>query len=92
MLNIALVSHSPHLAGAERMLTNFAVSLETRKKFHPIVLIPNPSIGAMPSILADRGVEWRQAPEIRWYGFEDTSGSAEYARHVSSASVGAVVD
>lgn len=40
MIKIALVSHSPALAGAERMLFNLACILKDSEEFIPIVIIP----------------------------------------------------
>ncbi|SPA44876.1 glycosyltransferase family 4 protein [Cupriavidus taiwanensis] len=67
MLNVALISHSPHMTGAERMLTNLAILLKQHVDYEPIVLIPNPSHGKMPEVLAQHGIKWCEVPSMKWY-------------------------
>ena len=40
MKNIALISHTSNLGGAERMLVNLAILLQKTGKYNPIVFIP----------------------------------------------------
>jgi glycosyltransferase involved in cell wall biosynthesis len=82
MANVTLVSHSPLLSGAERMLVNLAVGLERGTRHRATVLIPEASLGPMPATLASAGIKWQEAPATRWYLFEDSQEAAEYARHV----------
>ena len=40
MITLALLSHSPHLTGAERMLLNLALLLRDSSTVRPILFIP----------------------------------------------------
>ena len=82
MSNVALVSHSPLLSGAERMAVNLAVGLNRGTGHRATVLIPEAPLGPMPATLASAGVEWQEAPATRWYLFEESRSAPEYARHV----------
>jgi len=57
MLKIALVSHSPHLAGAERMLLNLALALEGSRRYRAHVVVPrlpeSEGIGELASALLE---------------------------------------
>lgn len=44
MIRVALFSHSPGLAGAERMLFNMALLLKNTNKYEPVVFIPDSNI------------------------------------------------
>ena len=41
MEKVALISHSPYLLGAERMLLNMALVLSRTEKYKPVVFLPN---------------------------------------------------
>ena len=41
MKNVALVSHTSNLGGAERMLVNLALLLKKTENYNPILFIPN---------------------------------------------------
>lgn len=64
---VALISHSPHMTGAERMLTNLAVLLKQETDFRPVVLIPDPEEGTMVEHLCSHGIEWYPVPKMMWY-------------------------
>lgn len=50
---VAFISHSPHLAGAERSLANFILNID-RERFSPITILPGE--GPLKKILQEAGI------------------------------------
>lgn len=59
MINIALLSHSSYLAGAERMLFNLGLMLRNDPIFNPIIYIPQGPSKDLENICSDNNVEYR---------------------------------
>ena len=77
MLNIGLLSHSPYMCGAERMLLNLAVGLSKTGRVNPVLFIPNPDAGPLASMATDQGIRYAEVPPASWYFYEnqDTAGT-----------------
>ncbi|WP_338925705.1 glycosyltransferase [Mycetohabitans endofungorum] len=78
MLKVALISHSPYMAGAERMLTNLAILMRDQGEIEPVVLIPGSDQGSMYEVLDRHGIEWRNVPPMKWYIYEDEKNISGY--------------
>ncbi len=65
MINAVLVSHTPHLAGAERMLLNLALLLQRTSLIEPVLLIPGE--GAFAREAVARGLRYEIIPPLPWY-------------------------
>ncbi len=67
MLTLALFSHSPGLAGAERMLLNLAILLERSKTVRPVLLAPGE--GELIGAARRQGLACHTVPPPPWYVF-----------------------
>jgi glycosyltransferase involved in cell wall biosynthesis len=82
MKKIALISHSAHLHGAERMLLNLALLLKQHSDLHPILILPGQ--GDFSEIARSNGLQFVFANTSPWYiygstatYFQDTQASAD---------------
>lgn len=64
-VTVALVSHSPYTAGAERMLLNLALLLRKVPGIEPILLIPG--MGELAQEARERNLRYDLAPQCPWY-------------------------
>lgn len=80
MINVALMSHSPWLAGAERMLFNLALILKTSKKYNPIVYIPKGPCKDLEKICLDYDIEYRYIEKNTLYIF--VSDKQEFSKEL----------
>lgn len=56
MNKVAIISHSPAFAGAERMLFNMALILKSTQFYEPIVFIPNSSIKSLSDACEENNI------------------------------------
>lgn len=66
-MRIILVSHSPHLQGAERMILNFVRLFKNDHRIDIIVLIPSAGQGKLASELDAERVTWYEIPPAQWF-------------------------
>ncbi|KAL6702356.1 hypothetical protein ACN47E_010104, partial [Coniothyrium glycines] len=78
VVNVVLVSHSPHLCGAERMLVNLAIGLAATLRYRPIVLLPNAKAGPLARILDHHGIEWHDTPELSWFLWANVDATRDF--------------
>lgn len=71
MINVALMSHTSALAGAERMLFNMALILKESGIYNPIVYIPNGPSKALENICSANKIEYRNIEGYAQYLFVD---------------------
>ncbi len=78
MLNVGLLSHSPHLCGAERMLLNLAIGLMKTERFRPLLFIPTPDAGPLAAMAAEHGISCAEIPAPSWYFYENQESARTY--------------
>ena len=78
MLHVGLLSHSPHLCGAERMLVNLAIGLAKTGRIRPLLFIPAPQTGVMAALATEHGIGWAEIPAPSWYVWEDADSARSY--------------
>jgi len=78
MINAVLVSHSPHLAGAEQMLFNLALMLQRTSEIEPVILIPGEGEFSRKAVAC--GLHYELIPPLSWYILP--SDLAPYQRNV----------
>ncbi|HCC08177.1 MAG TPA: hypothetical protein DEP72_08500 [Clostridiales bacterium] len=86
MINVALVSHSHHLHGAERSLLSlaelfyrkFGITLFNNNNIHPILMIPALENGKMASIAQKSGYEVVYTPPNPWYIYKSPKNAQEF--------------
>lgn len=78
MLHIGLLSHSPHICGAERMLLNLAIGLSKTGRISPLLFIPAPDTGPLASMAAEHGIRYAEIPSPSWYFYEDQESARSY--------------
>ncbi|MFJ6327204.1 MULTISPECIES: glycosyltransferase family 4 protein [unclassified Rhizobium] len=66
-MHIVLISHSPHLQGAEKMLVNLACAIAKIPNWSVSVLIPEPHLGVLPKILDVNRIAWYPIPSHNWF-------------------------
>lgn len=76
MINIALISHTSSLAGAERMLFNMALILKEGDIYNPIVYMPNGPSRALEDICSSNEIEYRMMGVYSQYIFNNSSNTA----------------
>lgn len=76
MINIALISHTSALAGAERMLFNMALILKESDIYNPIVYMPNGPSKALEDICSSNEIEYRKMGAYSQYIFNNSSNSS----------------
>lgn len=76
MINIALISHTSALAGAERMLFNMALILKESNIYKPIVYMPNGPSKALEDICNSNEIEYRKMEIYSQYIFNNSSNSS----------------
>ncbi|WP_407306643.1 glycosyltransferase [Desulfosporosinus sp. SB140] len=67
MINVALVSHSPALTGAERMLFNLAMLLKSSNRHRPVMFIPVGPSKDLETICNDYKIKTVNLPEYVQY-------------------------
>lgn len=80
-ITAALVSHSPSLGGAERMLLNLALLLRRSPTVEPLLLIPGP--GELADAASANGLSHEFIPALPWYVYGDAD-LAGYRDRVAS--------
>lgn len=78
MLNIAIISHSPHLCGAERMLLNLAIALRDTVIFKPVVFVPCAEQGPLSDFLDREKIEWYGTPAVTHYVYVGSENARNY--------------
>lgn len=76
MINIAIISHTSALAGAERMLFNMALILKESNIYKPIVYMPNGPSKALEDICSSNEIEYRKMEIYSQYIFNNSSNSS----------------
>ena len=84
MLNVGLLSHSPYVCGAERMLLNLAIGLKKRGRINPRLFMPAPLEGDLASLAARHGIAWDEVPATSWYYNETKESAASYWARVAA--------
>ncbi len=84
MLNVALLSHTVDLSGAERMLLNLAQLLKRGNKVDPILLLPGRE-GDLIQAARDRNLRYESIIPAPWYHYYQST-DADYWRQVQAAS------
>jgi len=83
VITAALVSHSPFIHGAERMLLNLARLLRrTSDAIRPVLIIPG--LGEMASEARACGVEYELVPPLPWYLFGEIGAGNYHGEVVTS--------
>jgi glycosyltransferase involved in cell wall biosynthesis len=59
------------MGGGQKMLLNLAVLLKQSDKIHPILLIPNMSLGVLAQEARKENIECMNIPTNKWYLFTD---------------------
>jgi glycosyltransferase involved in cell wall biosynthesis len=67
MLHVGLLSHSPHLSGAERMLLNLAIGLASTGRVRPLLCIPAPEMGVLMGLAQKHRIPCQEIPSASWY-------------------------
>lgn len=80
MIKVALISHSPAFAGAERMLFNMALLLKNVQIYEPIVFIPESSIKSLYNACKDQNILTVQMPDHAQYIFISEENKNEMAQ------------
>ena len=78
MLKLGLLSHSPHLCGAERMLLNLAIGLAKTGRISPLLFIPAPETGVLAALAAEHGIPCAEIPSPSWYIGETQDSARSY--------------
>ena len=69
MINVALVSHTSAMGGAERMLFNLAMLLKASDRYYPVIFIPNGPSKDLETICNDNQIKTVNVPEYVQYIF-----------------------
>lgn len=72
MIRVGLVSHSPHLTGAEKMLLNLGIALRKNAAIEPVLFIPMSGHGPLAGEARRNNITWVDIPYYRWYIFKPT--------------------
>lgn len=80
MINVALISHSLNLAGAERMLFNCADILKNTEEYNPIVFMPDEIGKIWEKLCEDANIEIRTIYRAPWYTHIDEENWAYFCR------------
>ncbi len=78
MLNVAMISHSPNLCGAERMLLNLATALRDTATIKPVVFVPDAEHGLLSAFLDQEKIEWYCTPAMPWYLYAKIENAVDY--------------
>lgn len=86
MINIALVSHSRNLFGAERSLVSLAGLFSNKSAFgcrksnqiHPILMIPTPENGEMSEVAQSCGFDMVYTPPNPWYIYKSPNDQQNF--------------
>ncbi len=93
MINLALISHSPHLNGAERSLVSLAglfhknssqihplarLFHKNSSQIHPILMIPIPENGEMSKVATNQGIEITYTPPNPWYIYKSPNNTDDF--------------
>ena len=86
MINVALVSHSPHLHGAERSLVNLAglfcdssaILNGKSNQIHPILMVPIPEKGEMSTVAQSEGLDMVYTPPNPWYIYKSPNNTQDF--------------
>lgn len=87
MRRILIVSHSPHLCGAERMALNLAIMLRRSGAYQPIMLVPDAQNGILASKLDEADVEWCDVPYFHWFQWYDSANLHNHATQLRDHSL-----
>ena len=69
MIQIALISHSPHLTGAEKMLLNLAILLKrSSADINPVLIVPGEE-GDLIDVALSYDIDVRMTKNVGWYVF-----------------------
>lgn len=83
MIKIALVSHSPYLTGAEKMLFQLALILKGTQTYMPVIFIPagNPP-EAMMKACRENAIELAEYPAGDWYIWSDAQSLDRFSTQI----------
>lgn len=80
MIKVALISHSPHFCGAEKMLFSLAASLQNSDNYHPVMFIPDsPEAHPLKDICKEHQIESTSMPHPPLYIHQNRENEAEQA-------------
>ncbi len=89
MKNVALVSHTSNLGGAERMLVNLALLLKKTENYNPILFIPNNGFSLLEELCISENIEIKKLNYSEEYIFvkkenfrDKISNSIEYIENL----------
>jgi len=78
MINVALVSHSPHMHGSERSLVCLAKLFHNSRKICPFLFIPTPENGEMTTVARGFDLDILYTPPNPWYIYQSPERSEAF--------------